>query len=75
MNYDTSDKLASLHQPVLILNVHDNLETHNRRSAGLIKNATLVDLRALGRDPFDLHPHKLAEIVQAFSRSESLVHE
>lgn len=74
MNYDTSMKLASLRQPVLILNIHDNLETHNRRSAELIKNATLVDLPELGRDPFDLHVHKLAEIVRDFSSSDPTGH-
>lgn len=70
MNYDTPAKLASLGQPVLILNIHDNLESHNRRSAELISNVRLIDLPALGRDPFDLHVEKLADIISRFSPGE-----
>lgn len=67
MNYDTASKLASLQQPVLILNIHDNLQSHNRRSQELIPHARLVDLPELGRDPFDLHAEQLTKIINAFS--------
>lgn len=67
LNYDCESALKKLAQPMLLVALNENLGVNTRRAAGLVKNATLLDLSSWAdHSVWDAQPEKFADAVRPF---------
>jgi pimeloyl-ACP methyl ester carboxylesterase len=64
-NFPTAEKLASVTQPVLVLNPEDDLHEQSLRAAGLIKQGRIHELPGWGHGFLDLFPEQAAALVRS----------
>lgn len=69
-DYDARSRLATVTQPVLVLNPATALAEPSRRAALAMPDATVVEMPALGGAIFDLATDALAERIDAFLQRE-----
>ena len=63
---DYPTRLASLAQPILLLNVNDDMREHSRRADALMRNGRRVEKPAWGHGFFSVHAAEVATLCNTF---------
>ena len=66
MSYAAEERMPLIEQPVLVLNIHDNLAEHNRKALPLLRKGRIVELPEVTFDAFDLNVDRIAKETRAF---------
>lgn len=61
-------RLAEIEQPILLINVNDDLNEHSRRADNLMKNGRRLEKPDWGHGFLSLHAIETAQIVETFCR-------